>query len=147
MQPAGVILAEFRSRGCGECAQDRWAGKGEDCLRPLGVARGLIRELLWGRIWAHWSWSKTGRENSFVDLESGDGVGYGRVWEGGCRKIPGHVYTPFCGGWRPSDRVWRSLRGIVKRYSKDGGVGRDAFNQRVPSARNVKLLPEMHSVG
>ena len=38
----------------------------------------------------------------------------------------------------------RSLRGIVKRYSKDGGVGRDAFNQRVPSARNVKLLPEIH---
>ena len=79
MQLAGVILAEFRSHGCGECAQDRWAGKEEDCLRPLGVARGLIRELLWERIWAHWSWLKTERENSFVDLEYGDGVGYGRV--------------------------------------------------------------------
>ena len=39
----------------------------------------MIRELLWERIWAHWSWLKTERENSFVDLEYGDGVGYGRV--------------------------------------------------------------------
>jgi hypothetical protein len=89
-----VILAEFRSRGCGECAQDLWAGKEEDCLKLLGVATGLIRELLWERTWVHWSWSKTGAGEQFRRF----GVwGRSRVWEGGCHKIPGHVHTPFCG--------------------------------------------------
>ena len=97
MQLAGVILAEFRSHGCGECAQDRWAGKEEDCLRPLGVARGLIRELLWGRIWAHLVVVENGAGEQFRRF----GVwGRSRLWEGmgGCHKIPGHVHTSFCEG-------------------------------------------------